>query len=63
MKQMFDLSGLSARTAVWAAQNPVAARVAMLALPALLAVVTAALTNTPVFADPPGSSGCGCTGG
>ena len=62
MKLSQNLIAASTKLSIWSTQNPVAARVVMFALPTVFALAMAALTNSPVFADPPGTSGCGCGG-
>jgi hypothetical protein len=52
----------STKVAVWAARNPTAVRMAMLLVPFAVAVITALVANTPVYASPSPPGG-GCTGG
>lgn len=50
----------AAQVSVWTTQNPVATRLILLALPVIVAVVTALATQQPAYACP--TQG-GCTGG
>jgi hypothetical protein len=56
------LNAAAVKVTAWTAQNPVAARVIMLAVPFVLAAVAALATQSPVFACP-GPVGGGCGGG
>jgi hypothetical protein len=51
----------ASRIAWWAAQNPMAVRLALIALP-LVAALVALLTHNPAYACPNAGSSCG-TGG
>jgi hypothetical protein len=55
-------SASTSSVALWLNQNPIIARVAMVAIPLAIALVAAAFGHQTVFACPPipsGSSGCG----
>jgi hypothetical protein len=47
--------------ALWLADHPLVVRIALIALPMVLALGAALLTHSPVYADPTGSGGS--TGG
>ncbi|MCC6190990.1 MAG: hypothetical protein IT318_18370 [Anaerolineales bacterium] len=60
MPHTHRLHAATSAIALWAVQNPTAARLILLVAPILVAVVMAALAHQPVYACPSiGSGGCG----
>jgi hypothetical protein len=58
LNQHLTLAG--SKVALWAVQNPTAARLLLILVPFLAAAITAAIANQPVYACPSvGSGGCG----
>jgi hypothetical protein len=58
LTQHFQHAGST--VALWAVQNPTAARLILILVPFLAAAITAVLTNQPVYACPSvGGAGCG----
>ena len=58
----FNNDNTLTRIAIWTAANPVITRLALVALPAALAVAMAAFGHYSLFTLPPTGGGAGCGG-
>lgn len=62
MKLYTHLTSTTSSASLWLADHPAMLRMALVALPLLLALAAALMTNSPAYASPTGGGG-GTTGG